>query len=140
MVLLCSVFGLQQRLMDTSCSFVYGQLSCRSDCSYRGREDPFACKHRGTSLIILRRRKMPTADFRQLGGKSPAVIDPDCDLKSASRRLMWAKMSNAGQVRAFSFLYFCQLLDMFIFYFLFKTDLCLPRLRNRSQSIYGRFH
>jgi acyl-CoA reductase-like NAD-dependent aldehyde dehydrogenase len=35
--------------------------------------------------------------FTQLGGKSPVVIDPKCDLKTAARRIMWGKCVNAGQ-------------------------------------------
>jgi aldehyde dehydrogenase (NAD+)/aldehyde dehydrogenase (NAD(P)+) len=34
----------------------------------------------------------------QLGGKSPVVIDPNCDLKTTANRLLWGKMANAGQV------------------------------------------
>jgi aldehyde dehydrogenase (NAD+) len=34
----------------------------------------------------------------QLGGKNPAVVDPNCDLKTTANRLLWAKTSNAGQV------------------------------------------
>jgi len=33
----------------------------------------------------------------ELGGKSPAIIDRDADLKSAARRLAWGKTLNAGQ-------------------------------------------
>lgn len=33
----------------------------------------------------------------ELGGKSPAVVDDDADLKSAARRLAWGKLLNAGQ-------------------------------------------
>ncbi len=33
----------------------------------------------------------------ELGGKSPAIIDGDADLKSAARRLAWGKALNAGQ-------------------------------------------
>lgn len=33
----------------------------------------------------------------QLGGKSPVVIDPKCDLKTAAKRIMWGKCVNAGQ-------------------------------------------
>jgi len=33
----------------------------------------------------------------ELGGKSPAIIDRDADLKSAARRLVWGKTLNAGQ-------------------------------------------
>ena len=33
----------------------------------------------------------------ELGGKSPAIIAPDCDLKMCAKRLIWAKYLNAGQ-------------------------------------------
>lgn len=33
----------------------------------------------------------------ELGGKSPAIITPDCDLKMSVKRLIWAKYLNAGQ-------------------------------------------
>ncbi|KAL6307480.1 NAD-dependent aldehyde dehydrogenase [Sparassis latifolia] len=33
----------------------------------------------------------------ELGGKSPVVVDPKCDLKTMAKRLMWGKFSNAGQ-------------------------------------------
>jgi len=33
----------------------------------------------------------------ELGGKSPAIIDDNADLKSAARRLAWGKALNAGQ-------------------------------------------
>jgi aldehyde dehydrogenase (NAD+)/aldehyde dehydrogenase (NAD(P)+) len=34
----------------------------------------------------------------ELGGKSPVVVDPACDVKSAARRILWGKTINAGQV------------------------------------------
>lgn len=33
----------------------------------------------------------------ELGGKSPAIVTPGCDLKMAVRRLIWAKFLNSGQ-------------------------------------------
>ncbi|KAH7928569.1 aldehyde dehydrogenase [Leucogyrophana mollusca] len=33
----------------------------------------------------------------ELGGKSPVVIDPKCDLTTAARRILWGKAVNAGQ-------------------------------------------
>jgi len=33
----------------------------------------------------------------ELGGKSPVIIDPRCDLKTAARRILWGKFANAGQ-------------------------------------------
>ena len=33
----------------------------------------------------------------ELGGKSPALIDKNCDLKKAAKRIAWGKFINAGQ-------------------------------------------
>ncbi|MAN58784.1 MAG: aldehyde dehydrogenase [Flavobacteriaceae bacterium] len=33
----------------------------------------------------------------ELGGKSPAIVMEDCDLKMTAKRLVWAKFLNAGQ-------------------------------------------
>ncbi|KZS97992.1 NAD-aldehyde dehydrogenase [Sistotremastrum niveocremeum HHB9708] len=33
----------------------------------------------------------------ELGGKCPAVVDPNCDLGVTARRLLWGKFANAGQ-------------------------------------------
>ncbi|MGH9323579.1 MAG: aldehyde dehydrogenase [Vicinamibacteria bacterium] len=33
----------------------------------------------------------------ELGGKNPAIVDRDCDLPLAARRIAWAKFMNAGQ-------------------------------------------
>ncbi|KAL0568278.1 Hexadecenal dehydrogenase [Marasmius crinis-equi] len=33
----------------------------------------------------------------ELGGKSPVFIDPNYDLKAAARRILWGKVTNAGQ-------------------------------------------
>jgi aldehyde dehydrogenase (NAD+) len=34
----------------------------------------------------------------ELGGKSPAIIDSDCDLAIAAKRTIWGKLINCGQV------------------------------------------
>ncbi|KAF9521871.1 aldehyde dehydrogenase [Crepidotus variabilis] len=33
----------------------------------------------------------------ELGGKSPVIVDPSCDIKLTARRLLWGKIVNAGQ-------------------------------------------
>jgi len=33
----------------------------------------------------------------ELGGKSPVIIDPKCDLKTAAKRILWGKIVNSGQ-------------------------------------------
>jgi hypothetical protein len=37
----------------------------------------------------------------QLGGKNPTIVDPKFDLKLAARRILWGRLSNAGQVGTF---------------------------------------
>ena len=34
----------------------------------------------------------------ELGGKSPVIVDPSCDLDLAAKRILWGKCNNAGQV------------------------------------------
>ncbi|KAI0956945.1 hypothetical protein AcW1_005500 [Taiwanofungus camphoratus] len=34
----------------------------------------------------------------ELGGKSPCVIDPKCDIKTAAKRIMWGRLVNGGQL------------------------------------------
>ena len=34
----------------------------------------------------------------ELGGKSPTIIDQNCDIKSAAKRVVWSKFLNNGQV------------------------------------------
>lgn len=36
----------------------------------------------------------------ELGGKSPACVFDDADVKTVGKRIMWGKYSNSGQVRA----------------------------------------
>ncbi|KAF8888614.1 NAD-aldehyde dehydrogenase [Infundibulicybe gibba] len=33
----------------------------------------------------------------ELGGKSPVIIDPNCDLQMTAKRILWGKVVNAGQ-------------------------------------------
>ncbi len=35
----------------------------------------------------------------ELGGMNPAIIDTDCDLELAAKRLLFGQIQNAGQVR-----------------------------------------
>ncbi|KAF7337347.1 Aldehyde dehydrogenase [Mycena sanguinolenta] len=34
----------------------------------------------------------------ELGGKSPAIVDPSCDINLAAKRILWAKSHNCGQL------------------------------------------
>lgn len=48
-------------------------------------------------LVVEKAAKHLTSVTLELGGKSPVVIDEDCDLSSAVRKIVWGKHVNAGQ-------------------------------------------
>jgi aldehyde dehydrogenase (NAD+) len=52
---------------------------------------------RVASIVLTAAAKTLSPVTTELGGKSPVVIDPRCDLKLTARRLMWGKFANAGQ-------------------------------------------
>jgi len=52
---------------------------------------------RVASIVLTAAAKTLSPVTTELGGKSPAVIDPGCNLKLTAQRLMWGKVANAGQ-------------------------------------------
>ncbi|KAH7915323.1 Aldehyde/histidinol dehydrogenase [Hygrophoropsis aurantiaca] len=52
---------------------------------------------RVAKIISAAAAKTLTPVTLELGGKSPVIIDPNCDLTTAARRIMWGKSVNAGQ-------------------------------------------
>ncbi|UGT43442.1 aldehyde dehydrogenase family protein [Nocardia yamanashiensis] len=48
-------------------------------------------------IVMTAAAKHLTPVTLELGGKSPAVVDPGTDLAAAARRLVWGKFMNAGQ-------------------------------------------
>ncbi|KAI9441264.1 NAD-dependent aldehyde dehydrogenase [Lactarius indigo] len=52
---------------------------------------------RVASIVLTAAAKTLSPVTTELGGKSPAIIDPSCDLKLTAQRLMWGKVANAGQ-------------------------------------------
>ncbi len=48
-------------------------------------------------LVAQAAAKNLTPVTLELGGKSPVIIDPSCDLSSAADSLVWGKLLNAGQ-------------------------------------------
>ncbi|TFY82462.1 hypothetical protein EWM64_g1550 [Hericium alpestre] len=48
-------------------------------------------------IVLTAAAKTLTPVSTELGGKSPVVIDSNCDLKVVGKRLMWGKTANAGQ-------------------------------------------
>ncbi len=49
-------------------------------------------------LILQAAAQHLTPATLELGGKSPAIIDADVDLKTAAQRIVWGKFTNAGQI------------------------------------------
>lgn len=49
-------------------------------------------------LILQAAAQHLTPVTLELGGKSPAVIDADVDLQTVTRRIVWGKFTNAGQI------------------------------------------
>ncbi|MDP2122244.1 MAG: aldehyde dehydrogenase family protein [Hoeflea sp.] len=48
-------------------------------------------------IVMTAAAKNLTPVTLELGGKSPAIVEADCDLGIAARRLAWGKFLNAGQ-------------------------------------------
>ncbi|KDQ07572.1 hypothetical protein BOTBODRAFT_59883 [Botryobasidium botryosum FD-172 SS1] len=49
-------------------------------------------------IVATAAAKHLTPTTLELGGKNPAIIDPKTDLALAARRILWGKVSNAGQI------------------------------------------
>jgi len=48
-------------------------------------------------IVMAAAAKHLTPVTLELGGKSPCIVDKDCNLELAVRRIVWGKWSNAGQ-------------------------------------------
>ena len=49
-------------------------------------------------IVMQAAAKHLTPVTLELGGKSPCIVDKDCDLLVAARRIAWGKWTNAGQI------------------------------------------
>ncbi|KDQ07573.1 hypothetical protein BOTBODRAFT_38660 [Botryobasidium botryosum FD-172 SS1] len=49
-------------------------------------------------IVAAAAAKHLTPTTLELGGKSPVIIDPKMDLALAARRILWGKVTNAGQI------------------------------------------
>src|SRR5699024_11825288 len=48
-------------------------------------------------IVMKKASKHLTPVTLELGGKSPAIIDKDAQIKLAAKRIVWGKFTNAGQ-------------------------------------------
>lgn len=80
----------------------------------------------------------------ELGGKSPAIIDRTCDLRSAIEKIVIAKMTNAGQACVAPDYLFVPVdkLDLVIDYIKKVFPACYPRLEKNNEytSIINEIH
>ena len=49
-------------------------------------------------LVLEQAAKNLTPVVLELGGKSPCIVDKNCDLATTARRIVWGKFLNAGQI------------------------------------------
>ncbi|KAH9841000.1 aldehyde dehydrogenase [Rhodofomes roseus] len=54
--------------------------------------------NRVAKIICAAAAKHLTPVALELGGKCPCVIDPECNVKVAAKRIMWGRLVNGGQV------------------------------------------
>ncbi|VDB82750.1 unnamed protein product [Peniophora sp. CBMAI 1063] len=57
----------------------------------------FTGSGRIAKIVLAAAAKTLTPVTTELGGKSPVIVDPSCDLKTTCRRILWGKTANAGQ-------------------------------------------
>ena len=57
----------------------------------------FTGSGRIAKIVLSAAAKTLTPVTTELGGKSPVIVDPSCDLKTTCRRILWGKTANAGQ-------------------------------------------
>jgi len=79
-------------------------------------------------LVMMAAAKNLVPVTLELGGKSPAIIDDDIDIKTAVSRLILGKTLNAGQT--------CVAPD-YIFCPKYKVPLLIKELKSRYQSMYS---
>lgn len=64
----------------------------------------------------------------ELGGKSPAIVDRECDVQSAAKRIVWGKFFNTGQT--------CVAPDYVVVHQSIKREL-IDHMVNTLQKFYG---
>ncbi|HZJ83418.1 MAG TPA: aldehyde dehydrogenase [Clostridia bacterium] len=64
----------------------------------------------------------------ELGGKSPCIVSPDCDIDLSARRIVWGKLLNAGQT--------CVAPDYLVVHQSIKHDL-IKAMKGYIKEFYG---
>ena len=80
-------------------------------------------------IVAIAAAKKLTPYTLELGGKSPAIINSDTDLKLASKRIVWGKFLNSGQT--------CVAPDYLVVHKSIKGSL-IKELINRIEKTFGK--
>ena len=80
-------------------------------------------------IVAIAAAKKLTPYTLELGGKSPAIINSDTDLKLASKRIIWGKFLNSGQT--------CVAPDYLVVHKSIKGTL-IKELINRIEKTFGK--
>jgi len=80
-------------------------------------------------IVAIAAAKKLTPYTLELGGKSPAIINSDTDLKLASKRIVWGKFLNSGQT--------CVAPDYLVVHKSIKGTL-IKELINRIEKTFGK--
>ena len=80
-------------------------------------------------IVAMAAAKKLTPYTLELGGKSPAIINSDTDLKLASKRIVWGKFLNSGQT--------CVAPDYLVVHKSIKEAL-IKELINRIEKTFGK--
>ena len=80
-------------------------------------------------IVAMAAAKKLTPYTLELGGKSPAIINSDTDLKLASKRIIWGKFLNSGQT--------CVAPDYLVVHKSIKGTL-IKELINRIEKTFGK--
>ena len=80
-------------------------------------------------IVAMAAAKKLTPYTLELGGKSPAIINSDTDLKLASKRIVWGKFLNSGQT--------CVAPDYLVVHKSIKGTL-IKELINRIEKTFGK--
>ncbi len=79
-------------------------------------------------VVMTAAARHTTSVTLELGGKSPCVVDEQCDVKKAARRIVWGKFLNAGQT--------CVAPDFMLVHAQVKTKL-IEEMKAAALRFYG---
>src|SRR5699024_4015426 len=80
-------------------------------------------------IIMQAASKYLTPLTLELGGKSPAIIDKDCHINYTAKRIVWGKLTNAGQT--------CVAPD-YLYVHVDVKDKLIKAIKKQIKKMYGK--